>query len=206
MLIHCTSDSNLLKNINLQDKRSIKGYYKSAIYNAFHSSKTTSFHQICKNHLITSIQFLTYVKKNRHIIPSTIQRASLPHSNRKTIIFDLDETLIHCNQSLDMPHDVALEITFPNNSKIKAGINIRPYAVQCIRQLSKYFEIIVFTASHQCYANVIVDYLDPNKEYISYRFFRETCHKTDEGFYVKDLRVFNRDLSNVLLVDNVHIY
>lgn len=55
MLIHCTSDSNLLKNINLQDKKYIKGYYKSAVYNAFHSSKATSFYQICKNHLITSI-------------------------------------------------------------------------------------------------------------------------------------------------------
>ena len=33
---------------------------------------------------------------------------SLPSTSRKTLVFDLDETLIHCNESLDLPHDVAL--------------------------------------------------------------------------------------------------
>jgi CTD small phosphatase-like protein 2 len=32
--------------------------------------------------------------------------------------------------------------------------------------MSKYYEIIVFTASHGCYANVVLDYLDPNKNLI----------------------------------------
>jgi CTD small phosphatase-like protein 2 len=81
---------------------------------------------------------------------------------------------------------------------------VRPYAVECLRELSKYFEIIVLTASHECYANVVIDYLDPYKELISYRFYRESCYKTEEGFYVKDLRVFGRDLSSILLVDNVN--
>lgn len=129
----------------------------------------------------------------------------MPLTNKRTIIFDLDETLIHCNESLEKPHDVALDIVFPNGSKIKAGINVRPFAVECLKELSNYFEIIVFTASHECYANVIIDYLDPNREYVSHRFFRETCHRTEEGFYVKDLRVFNRDLSTMLLVDNVRL-
>ena len=31
----------------------------------------------------------------------------------KTIIFDLDETLIHCNDYLKLPHDVKLTIKFP---------------------------------------------------------------------------------------------
>ena len=52
---------------------------------------------------------------------------------------------------------------------------------------------------------MIVDYLDPEKKYFAYRFFRESCHRTEEGFYVKDLRVLDRNLDNVLLVDNVDI-
>lgn len=60
----------------------------------------------------------------------------------------------------------------------------------------------MFTASHECYANVIVDYLDP-KRLISHRYFRDSCWRSEEGFYVKDLRVIDRDLRNVLLVDNV---
>ena len=37
---------------------------------------------------------------------------------------------------------------------------------------SKNVEIIVFTASHSCYANVVLDYLDPEREYIHHRLFR----------------------------------
>lgn len=49
----------------------------------------------------------------------------------KTLIFDLDETLIHCNESLfyhyfkyiyfyriTLPHDIKMEFTFPSGEKI----------------------------------------------------------------------------------------
>ena len=82
-------------------------------------------------------------------------------------------------------------------------MNIRPYAKECLELLSKYYEIIVFTASHSCYANVVLDYLDPENKYVSYRLFRENCIQTEEGIYVKDLRIFsNRNLKDLLLVDN----
>lgn len=55
--------------------------------------------------------------------------------------------------------------------------------------MKKYYEIIVFTASHSCYANVVLDYLDPKNELISCRLYREHCIHTEEGVYVKDLRV-----------------
>jgi len=71
-----------------------------------------------------------------------------------------------------------------------------------LRALSKNFEIIVFTASHSCYANVVLDYLDPNNEYIHHRLYREHCYVTAEGVYVKDLRILNRDPSQMVLVDN----
>lgn len=49
------------------------------------------------------------------------------YANKKTIIFDLDETLIHCNDSLDKPYDVSLPIKFGNGDIVNAGINIRPH-------------------------------------------------------------------------------
>ncbi len=47
-----------------------------------------------------------------------------------------------------MPHDVALKIKFPTGERIDAGVNIRPNAITFLQQMSKLFEIIVFTASH----------------------------------------------------------
>ena len=80
---------------------------------------------------------------------------------------------------------------------------MRPYALDILKELSQHFEIIVFTASHKSYATVVLDYLDPHKQYIQHRLFRDSCVYTDEGVYVKDLRVIaNRNLQDMILVDN----
>ena len=61
-------------------------------------------------------------------------------SVKKTVVFDLDETLIHC---VDDPEakktDVVLKVKFPNGEVADAGINVRPYALECLREASKYF-------------------------------------------------------------------
>ena len=44
---------------------------------------------------------------------------NLPKSTHlKTLVFDLDETLIHCNESVAVPGDVILPITFPTGETI----------------------------------------------------------------------------------------
>lgn len=117
-----------------------------------------------------------------------------------------------------MASDVILPIRFPSgeiaevflflhlNSLLflkQAGINIRPWARECLQELSQLFEIIIFTASHSCYASVVLDYLDPKREWISHRLFRDHCVQTEEGMYVKDLRVLGqRNLQDVLIIDN----
>ena len=121
---------------------------------------------------------------------------------KKTIIFDLDETLIHCNEDQNGPCDIRVPVVFPSGEKILAGINIRPHAKEIIEELSNYFEIIVFTASHSCYANPVIDYLDDHRV-ISARLFRENCSQIANGLYTKDLSVIkNRDLRDLVLVDN----
>ena len=37
----------------------------------------------------------------------------------KTLVFDLDETLIHCNESINISNDIVLPIVFPNGEKIE---------------------------------------------------------------------------------------
>ena len=65
-----------------------------------------------------------------------------PKSNtiKKTVVFDLDETLIHCvdDPAKEKP-DIVLEVRFPNGEIADAGINVRPYALDCLREVSKYF-------------------------------------------------------------------
>ena len=92
---------------------------------------------------------------------------------------------------------------FPNGDIAEAGINVRPYALECLREASKYFQIVVFTASHQSYADVVLDYLDPNHELVEYRLYRDSCMQTDEGVHIKDLRIIkNRNIKDIVIIDN----
>lgn len=67
--------------------------------------------------------------------------------NKKTLVIDLDETLVHCGDDVYNP-DVVLPIRFPNGDIIKVKVNIRPFAIECLREANTEFEVIVFTASH----------------------------------------------------------
>ena len=51
-----------------------------------------------------------------------------PHKT-KTLIFDMDETLIHCVDDVETDNpEVIIPIKFPEEDEpVNAGINIRPY-------------------------------------------------------------------------------
>jgi CTD small phosphatase-like protein 2 len=59
----------------------------------------------------------------------------------------------------------------------------------------------VFTASHRCYADVVLNYLDPTGELIHHRLYRDNCLVSD-SIFIKDLRILNRRLNDVVIVDN----
>lgn len=64
------------------------------------------------------------------------------------------------------------------------------------------FEVVVFTASHRCYADVVLDYIDPDKKLIHHRLYRDDCLLV-QGLHVKDLRIFHgRDIREIVIVDN----
>ena len=67
----------------------------------------------------------------------------------KTIIFDLDETLVHCVEDIyNNKCDRVITVDFPNADSATAGINIRPYALQCLKKAAEIYQVVVFTASH----------------------------------------------------------
>jgi len=59
----------------------------------------------------------------------------------KLAIFDMDETLIHCVDDVSTQEaDVILEIQFPEEEEaVYAGINIRPYILECLQEAAKHF-------------------------------------------------------------------
>ena len=48
----------------------------------------------------------------------------------------------------------------------------------------------------------MLDLLDPDGKYITKRLYRENCTQTDVGVYLKDLRILDTPLEDIVLVDN----
>jgi hypothetical protein len=53
-----------------------------------------------------------------------------------------------------------------------AKFSLRPYTRECLQFANKYFEVGVFTAGKQWFANPIIDHIDPSHKLIQHRYFR----------------------------------
>jgi len=66
--------------------------------------------------------------------------------------------------------------------------------------MGKLYEVVVFTASLEKYADPLLDILDP-ENVLRARLFREAC-VYHGGNFVKDLSLIGRDSKSTIIVDN----
>jgi RNA polymerase II subunit A small phosphatase-like protein len=76
----------------------------------------------------------------------------------------------------------------------------RPGVDEFLTEMAKHYEVVIYTASLNKYADPLLDLLDA-KRVIRTRLFRESCVYY-EGNYVKDLSLLDRDLSQAIIIDN----
>ena len=119
--------------------------------------------------------------------------------NKKTLVLDLDETLVHSSFIPFEKSDIILKVDF-ENVLYNIHVLIRPEAENFIIEMSKYFEIVIFTASLSKYASPLLDIIDKEKN-CSFRLFRDHCTFVN-GIFIKDLKRLNRNLKDVIIVDN----
>ena len=119
--------------------------------------------------------------------------------NKKTLVLDLDETLVHSSFFPFEKNDVILNVNL-EGVYYNIYVLIRPWVEKFIQEMGKYFEIIIFTASIAAYASPLLDILDKGKN-IQYRLYREQCNFVN-GVFIKDLKRLNRSLKDVIIIDN----
>ena len=134
--------------------------------------------------------------------PKNIQKFYLPPktSNKKTLVLDLDETLVHSQFfEFSIPSDITIKIEIEQEI-YDIHVLVRPGVEKFIEIMKDYFEIIIFTASISKYADILMNIIDPNN-YCPYRLFREHCSYINNN-YVKDLTKLGRNLKDIIIVDN----
>ena len=105
-----------------------------------------------------------------------------------TLVLDLDETLIHFKSN-------------PNNES-SGKIMIRPFLYDFLKNIKKDFELIIFTAATQDYADPIINAIEKDEKYFDHRLYRIHTTIIDNDF-VKDLSKLGRDLNRTIIVDNM---
>jgi CTD small phosphatase-like protein 2 len=133
-------------------------------------------------------------------IPDTDVISQAEKAKSITLVLDLDETLVH--STLEYCDDA--DFTFPVDFNMKIHtvyVKQRPFLHTFLQKVVEMFEIVVFTASQSIYAEKLLDILDPNRNLISRRAYRESCIFSD-GSYTKDLTILGVDLAKVAIIDN----
>ncbi|KAK7696034.1 hypothetical protein QCA50_000675 [Cerrena zonata] len=156
---------------------------------------------------------------NRRTPTPTLPTHKTPLHRQKTLVLDLDETLIHStSRPVDLHHGGGVLSTFGFGRRNKgAGYTVevvlggrstiyhvykRPFVDYFLRKVSAWYTLVIFTASMQEYADPVIDWLDAGRGILTRRFFRESCTQLPNGSYTKDLSIVEQDMSRVCLVDN----
>jgi len=123
-----------------------------------------------------------------------------PSAPKISLVLDLDETLVHCTVEPTDQADLLFPVVF-HGITYQVNVRLRPHLFTFLEKIKDKFEVIIFTASQEVYANELLNLIDPDGKYIHYRLYRDSCLAVD-GNYLKDLNVLGRDLSKTVLVDN----
>eukprot|EP00924_Labyrinthula_sp_SR-Ha-C_P005353 snap_masked-scaffold_1-processed-gene-29.11-mRNA-1 protein AED:0.37 eAED:0.37 QI:0/-1/0/1/-1/1/1/0/373 len=139
-----------------------------------------------------SIQ-LTYAEKDRiPLLPDLT-------TNKKCLVLDLDETLVHSSFAPVANPDLIMHLNLDNRI-YDVYVMVRPGVADFLAELSQYYELVLFTASVEEYAIGITKMLEQGSR-LDYQLYRRHCTFYD-GSFVKDLSRLNRDLKDCIIVDN----
>jgi Dullard-like phosphatase family protein len=121
-------------------------------------------------------------------------------ANKMTLVLDLDGTLVHSSETMiENPDEIV--VTSSKNAPKTFYVKYRPGLQDFLKEVSKNFELVLYTASKKEYAEQVVNRFDPYRKILKYRLYRQDCIKHKE-YFVKDLSKLGRDLSQVIILDD----
>ena len=160
------------------------------------------------------------INKKNDIKTNNTLNKTIPNK-QKTLVLDLDETLIFASFEPCSNKDICFEMDLNLNEKkntnnslnslkksiktmSKVYLSRRPYLDKFLSELNSYYEICIYSASSKKYALAILDIIDPNK-IISKKFFRDDCiylNNSETFSYIKDLEKFNKNYNDLIIIDD----
>lgn len=101
------------------------------------------------------------------------------------LVLDLDETLVHFK---------------PGDSK---NINFRPHLQTFLSEMAQHYEIVIFTSAVKEYADLVINFIDAERRFVSRRYYRDDIATEQDGQRVKDLTLVSKNLAKTIIIDNM---
>ena len=179
ILEHFKSSSNeslliLFKKISQKNYEDINYYYRTFL--------------LREENINGSFLASLYLKDNPNFHSVKKPYIRQPSNKRYTLILDLEETL--------------LNFRLKSENRGEGVLKLRPGLFEFLDAVQIFYEIILFTASSQDYAENLIDNIEEKKKYFEYKFFRQH-NVIIENDFVKDLSRIGRDLDKMIIVDNM---
>ena len=124
---------------------------------------------------------------------------SAKSTNKKCLVLDLDETLVHSSFKPVPNPDMIIPVEIEHIVH-HVYVRKRPGVDKFLKRMAEIYEIVVYTASLSKYADPLLDKLDIHRT-IDWRLFRQHC-VFHNGHYIKDLSILGRPLKNCIILDN----
>ncbi|KAG2194678.1 hypothetical protein INT47_013053 [Mucor saturninus] len=155
------------------------------------------------------VQSMLFIKQQTPVAKAATMHnpIALQYYKGKTLVLDLDETLVHSVRLGTTENNISpsikkttIEVTSDKQS-ILYEVYKRPHVDFFLSTISKWYRVVIFTASMSEYADPVIDWLDQDQTVISQRYFRQSCLLRN-GNFLKDITIAESDLSKVCLIDN----
>ena len=169
-----------LKKIQSTQINSLIEYYKKKINQNLYQTITNN-NRIYKSSTYKQNQY----SNNNNLINIPYLPNKKDSKKNFTLVLDLDETLI----------------SYQKDEYGRGIIKTRPNLNLFLSEINKIYELIIFTAGTQEYADPILNIIDQKNCFFEKRLYRQHAIIIDDGF-VKDLSLLGRDLRKVIIIDN----
>ena len=188
---------SIIGNIRILLKNYCDGESTTVLVNLFKTLKTKTYEDI--NDIFLS-KILRVDNPNGSVLASVLIRENAyfstveapylknPSVRPYTLVLDLDETIIH--------------FKINEQNETEGVLQVRPGIQEFLTTIGQFYEIVIFTAATQDYADLLIEELEENTFYFDYKLYRQHTIIIGNNF-VKDLTRLGRPLDKVIIVDNM---
>ena len=135
------------------------------------------------------------IKKDIYFLPEMKDK-----SKKYSLILDLDDTLIHSKRNFHF------KLNRNNSINQKRSIIFRPYLFKFLDLMKPLYELILFSSSTPDYVDPIVKLIEKDKKYFDFILYRHHITLDEDGNNVKNLEKIGRDLTKIIIVDDIERY